>query len=575
MHPIFLDFRRSTVSDSRRFASSLSVGSVLVLLVMELLASQPTPANPPPQPQNSEPIPASALAQRRPETPQAFVPRPSERQIPTPSTFQSIEQVEDALIQQMSGNAAVAPAARTTASSPVFTPPSPAQTFSGREGGIPALPPNPTGAIAEPPLLVTTGSNSDVGLGLLAPRQQECLGTSCDRLQPSTAQRGTLTPTIPTLPPSNSSPSGNFAAPALTPSIGNPSAQFPTIDPPAAVPSQQEPLQRSTALNEPSLQLQGVYLLQGDDSSARARLAAVYPLTPRVLAGATLDLTDGTAFDDSRGQGLQLNELYLATSLQDLPNLRFVIGQIDLTSYFDRNSFAKDGATHFFNPVFQTNPALSATGIAPRTGALVNWTLTDNIEAKAAVYSSARNIGGFTLDGFAGEVGIRYGNAIIRGTYAASRDAGLNDGFQGIFQLPRGDDRFGILESDREESYGVNAEVFVPNLNLGLFGRYGRYENQALGLGGDTFNFGVSFLDLFTPEDRLGIAYGRALSNEQLRQQAGIERPDVLEVFYDFRFLSNLRLGFSVQQRNDFSETVLGVRVKTEFDVTPTNREFR
>lgn len=561
MNQIFLDVPRSTVSDSRRFASSILVGSVSVLLVMEVLASQPTQANPPPQP--------------RPETPQAFVPRPSERQIPTPSTFQSIEQGEDALIQQMSGTA-VAPAARTTASSPVFTPPSPGQTFSGREAGIPTFPPNPTGAIADPPLLVTTGSNSDVGLGLLAPRQQECLGTSCDRPQPSTAQRQ-ITPTIPTLPPSNSSPSGNFAAPALTPSpsMGNPSAQFPTIDPPAAVPSQQQPLRRSTALNEPTLQLQGVYLLQGDDSSARARLAAVYPLTPRVLAGATLDLTDGTAFDDSRGQGLQLNELYLATSLQDLPNLRFVIGQIDLTSYFDRNSFAKDGATHFFNPVFQTNPALSATGIAPRTGALVNWTLTDNIEAKAAVYSSARNIGGFTLDGFAGEVGVRYGNAIIRGTYAASRDAGLSDGFQGVFQVPRGDGRFGILESDREESYGVNAEVFVPNLNLGLFGRYGRYENQALGLGGDTFNFGVSFLDLFAPDDRLGIAYGRALSNEQLRQQVGIERPDVLEVFYDFRFLSNLRLGFSVQQRNDFSETVLGVRVKTEFDVTPTNREFR
>jgi hypothetical protein len=324
-----------------------------------------------------------------------------------------------------------------------------------------------------------------------------------------------------------------------------------------------------------ALGLQGVYLYQGDESSARARVGAVYPLTPRILFGTTLDLTDGTAFADSRTQGLSVNELYLATSLENLPNLRFVVGQLDLTSYFDRNSFAKDGATHFFNPVFQTNPALVTTGLNSRPGFLVNWSVTDNIEAKAAIFSSSRDIGDFALDGFAGEVGIRYGNAIIRGTYATDRDSGTRDGFQEIFQIARGDGETGLQPSDREESYGVNAEVFFPNLKLGLFGRYGHYENRDLGLGGDTYSLGISLLDLFAPDDRLGIAYGRNLSNDKLRLQAEDERPDVLELFYDFRFLPNLRLAFSFQERNNFSETILGFRLKTEFVVTPFERLLR
>lgn len=353
----------------------------------------------------------------------------------------------------------------------------------------------------------------------------------------------------------------------------------PTPAPPSATPfNTPQPLDRnrsslrSTALREPSLQVQGVYITQGDDSAARARLSGVYPLTPQLLFGATLDLVTGeNLLVDSRGEGLNINELFLATSVGGLPNLRFVLGQLDLTSYFDRNSFAKDGASQFFNPVFQTNPALSATGIASRTGLLVNWSVTDNIEAKAAVFSSSDKISDFALDGFAGELAIRYGNAIIRGTYATDRDAGIRDTFPESFGIARNTERtvFGPEKDDREEAYGVNAEVFIPNLKLGLFGRYGRYENRDLGRGADTYSFGLSFLDLFTPDDRLGLGYGRALSNESLRRG---DTPDVLELFYDFKFLPNLRFGFTVQGRDGFEETVFGIRVRSEFDVTPRGR---
>lgn len=169
-------------------------------------------------------------------------------------------------------------------------------------------------------------------------------------------------------------------------------------------------------------------------------------------------------------------------------------------------------------------------------------------------------------------MGIRYGNLIVRGTYATDRDSGAKSGFGEIYSLDRGNNQFGLLKGDREEAYGVNAELFIPNLKMGLFGRYGRYNNIDLGEGGDTFSAGVSFLDLFTPDDRLGLAYGRGLSNDGLRLQTNNKKPDVLEVFYDFRFLQNFRLGFSIQERNDFSEVIAGVRLKTEFDVTPKGR---
>ncbi|MHC5599017.1 MAG: carbohydrate porin [Nostoc sp.] len=339
-----------------------------------------------------------------------------------------------------------------------------------------------------------------------------------------------------------------------------------------SVTTQQRPEFTSSSLREPSLQLQGVYINQGGDTTARARVTGVYPLSPQTLVGATLDLTSqgGTSnLDDSRNNGLNVNELYLATSLPGVPNLRFVIGQIDLTSYFDRNSFAKDGASQFFNPVFQTNPALAATGISSRTSLLLNWSVTDNIEAKAAVFSSANKIGDFSLDGFAGEIGIRYGNAIIRGTYVTDRDAGVGDSFLESYSIPRGNNQFGPEANDREEAYGLNTEFFIPNLKLGLFGRYGHYENRTLGEGANTYVLGASLLDTFTADDRLGIAYGRPLSNDSLRRG---DRPDVLEVFYDFKFIDNLRLGFSVQERDNFSDTVFGIRVKSELDVSPRRR---
>ncbi|MCU0548000.1 MAG: hypothetical protein MUC48_01510 [Leptolyngbya sp. Prado105] len=532
------------MSDLSRFPKLISLVSwVAFSSIVTVLAANASPSNPTEANSSTSKSPQKIAAVSQPSQPSALIKK-----------SQPMSQSEADLIQQLSGQATSVKSIAT--STPSFTPP------TAETAPISAIEINQSSQRSEPnqpSLVASTLSSSDVGTNLISNQRLKAptssiRGISPDAFKTPIAFQSTATPTEITTTQNKTAFLAQSGRNADTLGRSN------------------RPLIRSTALTPPSLTFQGVYLHQGDQTSARARLYGIYPLSPSALVGASIDVTTGRGFTDTPDDGFNVNELYFATSPRDIPNLRFVVGQIDLTSYFDRNSFAKDGATHFFNPIFQTNPALSATGIASRPGALVNFSLSDNIEAKAAVFSSSKGLSDFALDGFAGELGVRYGNLIVRGTYATDRDSGSNSGFQEIFQLSRGGGQTGLLRGDREQAYGVNAEVFIPNLKMGIFGRYGRYNNLDLDESGDTFSGGITFLDLFSPDDRLGLAYGRALSNDTLRRNSGDEVPDALELFYDFKLLSNLRVGFSVQQRNNFSETIAGVRVKTEFDVTPRGR---
>lgn len=396
--------------------------------------------------------------------------------------------------------------------------------------------------------------------------------------RPAIAENPVPVPSVPssvegTLPPP---PPGQFARDQVardqrSPSQTQTQAQRSTVSP--GVPTPVETVANSRRpVTQPTLQFQGVYLYQGGEDSARARITGVYPILPELQVGASIDFTTGDVFGDSggavgdSGDGLEINELYVTGYLPDYPNLRLVVGQMDLTSYFDRNSFAKDSATHFFNPVFATNPALSAAAIGSRQGALVNWTIIDEVEVKAAVFSSDRSISDFEVNAFAGEVGARLGNFIVRGTYVTAEDAGANTSFEESFQIARSNGDFGPRDGDREDAYGINAEFFIPEINMGIFGRYGWYNNRDLNKGGTTYSFGVNFLDVFMDADRLGVAYGRSLSNDDLREGTN---PDAFEAFYDFRVLPGLRLGFTFQGLDEFSETIGGVRVRTDFDLVP------
>ncbi|MBD2110968.1 MULTISPECIES: porin [Cyanophyceae] len=371
-------------------------------------------------------------------------------------------------------------------------------------------------------------------------------------------------------PPEESSVPSQLPIAAQT----EPASAFPATPLVADIPTQPEqsvaqtvePAERSEVF------AQAAYLQQGSEGSARLRVGGIYVLSPSVFAGATVDLSTGQAFSNTDQTGLSLSELYLTASPANLPELRFTVGLMDLTSYLDRNSFAKDSLTHFFNPVFQTNPALSTVNVASRPGALVNWTPVDAVSLTATTFSSSRDLGSFALDSFAGEVGVRMGNAIVRGTYVTSTDAGQSDGFGEIGSFDRGNGEFGARPGDRETGFGFNAEAFIPGLKLGFFGRYGWYTNQTLGASGQTYSLGVNGLDVFMPGDRLGLGYGRQLSNSDLRQASGGPTPDVWELFYDAQVIDNLRAGVSVQQRNAFSETYLGFRMRYDLMWNPLRR---
>lgn len=305
---------------------------------------------------------------------------------------------------------------------------------------------------------------------------------------------------------------------------------------------------------------QAVFLQENDESSGRLRGTVFYPVGDSLMLGAEADLVFGEAFGDG-DVAIKLNELYATYAPVPAPEFRLVVGLIDLTSYFDRNSFAKDKTTHFFNSVFETNPALSAAGIGSKPGLLVNWSPVDAVELKAAGFSSSRALGDLALDAFAGEAGVRWQHLIVRGTYATARDAGNDSGFEEIFRFDRGNGRFGLRDDDREVAYGVNAELFLPNPQVGLFGRYGHYRNLELDQGGETYSFGLNWLDVAWAGDRLGLGYGRELSEGDRDSQ----RLDVLEAFYDFPVGARTRAAVSLQGREEFSETVFGFRVKAQF----------
>ncbi|NER84698.1 MAG: porin, partial [Leptolyngbya sp. SIO1D8] len=353
---------------------------------------------------------------------------------------------------------------------------------------------------------------------------------------------------IPTTPnPAPAIPSlgilpATTGAPNLTPPIPN-ASYFPatTASNDLALDDIEEPL------TDPELRLQGLFVLQDDESSARARLSGSTFLTRNLLIGGTIDLVTGPALTNE--DGIDLTELYVASSIPNVPGLRFRFGQLDLTSYFDRNSFAKDIGRDFFNSTFQTNPALfaGANVTASRPAGLVQWAVSDDMTISASVFSSDPDIGEFALDGFAGEVAFRTGNLIVRGTFISSEDTEFQE------------------TGNRLNAYGLNAEWFVPDLNLGFFGRYGYITNSDNGFDANTYSFGLNVLDVLMDNDRLGVAYGRNLEfgDEE-------ETPDVFEVFYDFEISPNIRTGFTFQQRDSFTEPFFGFRVRSDVDLLPS-----
>ena len=96
-------------------------------------------------------------------------------------------------------------------------------------------------------------------------------------------------------------------------------------------------------LTPPSLKLQTAAIQEGNDFSARARVYGHYFLESNVAVVGAVDLSTGDAFSDTDSTGFNISELYVVASPSDLPSLRGAVGLIELSSFFDRNSFAKIG----------------------------------------------------------------------------------------------------------------------------------------------------------------------------------------------------------------------------------------
>ncbi|MEL6247588.1 MAG: hypothetical protein AAFY78_24270 [Cyanobacteria bacterium J06648_16] len=309
------------------------------------------------------------------------------------------------------------------------------------------------------------------------------------------------------------------------------------------------------------VELQGATLQNGADNTTSGRATVTYSFNEATFLGGTLEATRGTGLVNLDSD-LSLHELYLTRSLIPDSTLTLTAGQLDLTSYFDRNSFAKDGTVHFANPTFQTNPALAAAGLESEPALLASWRPTDHLLTKVAVFSSG-GVNNLSPDGVAAEVGWQSGTAIMRLTYVTGRDAGDNTSFEEAYGLARAG---GALQStDREHAVGLNAEWFMPESNVGLFARYGLYYHPALDRAAQTYSVGGSVGDVLVPGDRVGVAYGQALSNSRLRDA----RSDVAELFYDRSIAPGLRVGASLQSTDGFSDTQLGLRVRTNTDLLP------
>lgn len=379
-------------------------------------------------------------------------------------------------------------------------------------------------AIQPPPVLLTSAS-----VPLNGVISADSPGPQRSNTSPSIVAPGTLSANPGSLP--------------LTPSPGMTSVSSPGGPAASELTSPSVPNQSVT---ESSLSAAGLYVLQGDSSSARGRVSGFHFLSPNWLIGGALDIVTGP--DLTNDDGFQLTELYLATAIPALPGMQFRLGQLDMTSYFDRNSFAKDISRDFFNSTFHTNPALvaGANVTSSRPGGLVQWLVMDNLNLSAAVFSSSGNLADFALDGLATEVGFRMGDLVLRGTFVTGNGSQF-DGAKG-----------------RLSGYGINAEWFIPEANLGLFGRYGAL-NSAAGSEGNNYVIGISAQDLFMQDDRLGLAYGRNLALTSVEEST----PDVLELFYDFVALPNLRIGFTLQQRNQLQDSYAGFRIRGGLDILP------
>lgn len=219
--------------------------------------------------------------------------------------------------------------------------------------------------------------------------------------------------------------------------------------------------------------------------------------------------------------------------------LDVILGKLDPTNYFDRNTFANDETTQFLNGALVNNPMLKQPPNGP--GLVTRW-------------DAGRDVG-FSLGAHAPN---DLGEDLLGGPYVIGEidyhSARLIDGNYRLWG------RVGTLPEDsRRQMWGAGVsldQLLTPR--LGVFGRAGFSQTEGVSLTSYAASTGIRLTSpLFgRPKDRLGVGYSFQ------REAAGDEH--LAEIYYNLFLTDRLSVSGDVQWLFSGPDQVTG---KTNRDV--------
>jgi len=258
-----------------------------------------------------------------------------------------------------------------------------------------------------------------------------------------------------------------------------------------------------------------------------------------------LTLLNGYTARLSEQNALNLREVWLRTELFG-QRLALTMGRLDLTNYFDANSFSNDESTQFLSDALVNNQMLgltsNGTGVAaeydPKNGFRLKFGLQQSNDDATNLSESL-----FTLS----EVGYTFTPfALPEGTYRV------------WFRTDN-------TATDTLTAAGLSFDQKLTNA-VGLFARYG---SQDLELEGRDhyWSAGVSFQNGFilNPQDTWGVGYS------EMRPFSG-EREKLIEGYYNLLLTERLRLSFHLahvlerpSEGEEFGYLLPGIRLQAAF----------
>jgi len=258
-----------------------------------------------------------------------------------------------------------------------------------------------------------------------------------------------------------------------------------------------------------------------------------------------LTLANGYSARLVEQNALSMREAWLMTELLD-QKLSLVVGQLDLTNYFDSNAAANDETTQFLSDALVNNPMLGLSENG--AGMTVIYDPKSAFNFKLGYQQSTRTATNLSDSLF----------LLLEAGYQANP---FHTG-EGNYRIWYREDNTGNGTS----AYGVSLDQKLM-AGVTLFGRYGSGENASSSDRDSFYSAGLQF-DAglgFNPEDAFGIGYAYTTL-------ATLEKEKLFEGYYNLAMTEKLRLTFHLtlleEQRVDTnvdSYVISGVRLQTNF----------